>query len=269
MVRIDCSSSGRPVERHGHLAQADRMDVDAGERALQDRRVGHARETSGIVARATSAPPVGAQACDPVRRAPHRAALGEAEVDVVAVRRRRVDVLADLAVLAQARPVGDEVLHAGGPVGAVPDHLLDAHPARERVLRAGGVGRQEELDEPPRLVAIGGVADVQVPVDRAVLGVQRRLVRSPLLAAVGTPEHTVGMALQPADERRHARLGLGRAVRGGVVDLGIGRDVDEVIGRVVGQRPERVPDPERAGRGSHDERRDHGGKEDERAAHAA
>ena len=32
----------------------------------------------------------------------------------------------------------------------------------------------------------------------------------PHLAAVGAPEHAVGVALQPADERRHARLGLRR-----------------------------------------------------------
>ena len=34
---------GTTSQRHGHLAQADRIDVDAGERALQGRRVRHAR----------------------------------------------------------------------------------------------------------------------------------------------------------------------------------------------------------------------------------
>ena len=147
--------------------------------------------------------------------------------------------------------------------------MISSTPMRraERVLRADLVGGQEELDQPPSLVAIGGVAHVQVPVDRAVLRVQRGLVRPPPLAAVRAPEHAVGVALQPADERRHARLGLGRAVRGGVVDLGIGRDVDEVIGGIVGHRPQRMAEAERAGRRGHDQRRDRGGEKDERATH--
>ena len=98
-----------------------------------------------------------------------------------------------------------------------------------------------------------GVGDVQVPVDGAALGVQRRLVRSPHLAAVRAPEDAVGVALQPGDERRHARLGLGRAVRRGVVDLGIGRKVDEVIGGVVGHRDGRPAEAEGARRSGDDE----------------
>ena len=72
----------------------------------------------------------------------------------------------------------------------------------------GLVGRQEELDQPPRRVAVGRVGNVEVPVDRAALGVQRRLVRPPHLAAVRAPEDAVGVALQPADEAVMPGLGL-------------------------------------------------------------
>jgi hypothetical protein len=83
------------------------------------------------------------------------------------------------------------------------------------------------------------------------------------LAPKSAPQHAVGVALQPGDECRHVRLRRGRAARGGLVDLGIGRDVDKVIGGVVGHRPQRMTQAERTGRRSRDERPDHGGEEDE------
>jgi hypothetical protein len=122
-------------------------------------------------------------------------------VDVVAMGDRLVDPLAQVAVAVEARAVALEVLDAGAPVAAVPDDLIDAHPARERVRQPGDVRRQEQLDELSRRRPVGGEVDVEVPVDRAVLRVQRRLPLPPLLAAVGAPRRAAGIALQPLGKR--------------------------------------------------------------------
>src|SRR3954467_6536263 len=98
---------------------------------------------------------------------------------------------------------------------------------RARACGAGAVGGEQEVDERTAGGAVGGVADVEVPVDRTVLGVERRLVRAPLLAAVGPPVRAARVALEPPDERDHAGPHGPGAVRRGVVLLGVGRKVDE------------------------------------------
>src|SRR4051812_7675675 len=96
----------------------------------------------------------------PERRLATGALAREADVDVVHVAGGRVDVLLALAVAAVAVVVVTEVRRAGAPVGAVPDELLDAHPAGEGVLVAGLVGGEQELDQ-----LRGGGAGGGVPVD--------------------------------------------------------------------------------------------------------
>ena len=58
-----------------------------------------------------------------------------------------VDLLALLALLRVAGAVGLEVRHPGTPVPAIPDQLLHAHAAGERLRVAGAVGRQEQAEE--------------------------------------------------------------------------------------------------------------------------
>ena len=82
--------------------------------------------------------------------------------------------------------------HAGGPVLAVPDELLDAHAARERLLVAGAVGGQQEVDQPPGGAAVGADGGVEVPVDGAVLGVQRRLAACPTSRSGRSPRRRRG-----------------------------------------------------------------------------
>jgi hypothetical protein len=81
--------------------------------------------------------------------------------------------------------------------------------------------------------AIGGNADVEVPVDGAVLGVQRRLVRPPALAAVRARVVAAGMAAEPADQRHHPGPRRAGVVRGRVVLLGVGGQGGEAVGRDV------------------------------------
>ena len=68
---------------------------------------------------------------------------------------------------------------------------------------AGLVGGEQQIDELCR-----GGARGRVPVDGAVLGVQRGGVLAPHLAPVGAREDAAHVALQPALEVEHARLGL-------------------------------------------------------------
>jgi hypothetical protein len=133
------------------------------------------------------------------------------------------------------------------PQAAVPDDLLDAHAAREGVREAGAVRREQHVDQRAAGGAVGGNADVEVPVDGAVLGVQRRLVRPPLLAAVRPPVGAADVAAEPADERDHAGPHRGRAVRRRVVVLQVGGEVGEAVGRVARDRGGRSAEPERAG----------------------
>src|SRR3712207_2182268 len=115
---------------------------------------------------------------DPERRELPGSGPVQPEVDVVAMGRRVVDLLRT-ALRVEAGRVGPQALRARVPRLAVPDDLLDAHAAGERVQVAHLVRRQQQVDDPLRLAPVGAVVHVQVPVERAALGVQRRTALAP------------------------------------------------------------------------------------------
>src|SRR3954451_3468128 len=122
----------------------------------------------------------------PEAGAQSRAAPVQAEMDVIAVGGRVVHLLlAALPVVADR--VGLEAAVAGVPALAVPDDLLDAHAARERVHVAELVGREQQVDDALRLTLLPRIVHVEVPVDRAALRVEARGVLAPLLAAHDSP----------------------------------------------------------------------------------
>src|SRR3954462_3737668 len=100
----------------------------------------------------------------PEARAPVGARGAQPEVDVVPVRGRPVAVPAQPAAGVVADGVGPEAGHALGPVAAVPDDLLDAHAARERLQVAPHVWREQEPDEAAGLTPAGRIRGVEMPV---------------------------------------------------------------------------------------------------------
>src|SRR3954469_14443645 len=141
-------------------------------------------------------------------------------MDVIAVSGRVVHLLlAALPVVADR--VGLEAAVAGVPALAVPDDLLDAHAARERVHVAELVGREQQVDDALRLTLLPRIVHVEVPVDRAALRVQAGGVLPPLLAAHDSPEGAAGVLGQPVLEGDgSARGALAAARRGGRSGVG-------------------------------------------------
>src|SRR5918999_6496955 len=127
------------------------------------------------------------------------------EVDVVAVG----DCVPGVPVAPLPAPVADRVaphpLRPAPPRMAVPDDLLDAHPACERVRIAEPVGREQQEDQPLGLAAVARVVVVQVPVECASLGVQAVVVLAELLAAHDAPGRAAGIAVEPGLELNRAR----------------------------------------------------------------
>ena len=78
------------------------------------------------------------------------------------------------------------------------------------------------------------VRHVQVPVDRAALGLQGSLALAPPIAPVRAPADAADVGLEPALERDHPRLLPARAVRRGVVDRVLDRLGEQALGGVVG-----------------------------------
>src|SRR3712207_7338614 len=104
-----------------------------------------------------------------------------------------VDALAAAAAPVEADVELEELRRADAEIAAVPDDLLEAHAARERLRLAGLVGSEQEQDQPLRCGCVGRPGGVEVPVQRAALGVQRGLVLAPLLAAVRAPRGAAGV----------------------------------------------------------------------------
>src|SRR5215213_1707610 len=152
----------------------------------------------------------------PEGRAHLRARPVQPEVDVIAMGRGVVDLLL-AALRVVARGVGPHALRARVPRRAVPDDLLDAHAASERVQVAVAVRRQQQVDEARGLAAVGAVVHVQVPVDRAALGVEGSAALAPALAAHDPPERPAGVLAEPGHERVRALRRLLAAVLGVVV----------------------------------------------------
>src|SRR3954469_14636471 len=132
-------------------------------------------------------------------------------------------VEADVHVVA----VGDRVRHAparGAQPGAlpvhradredaaVPDDLLHADAAGQRGPAALAVGAEQHRDDSLRLLAVGAVVDVQVPVQGAALGVQAVVAAAAGHAAVEDPHRFAARSevLHEALQRDGAAL---RAVR--------------------------------------------------------
>ena len=105
-----------------------------------------------------------------------RAVPVELDVDVVAVSLGAVEVVAQVAVSLVAVAVLAQLLHPRPPGVAVEDQALDSHAPGERADVAVAVGRQQGVDEAVGGPVFLGDAGVEVPVDRAALGVEAVVV---------------------------------------------------------------------------------------------
>jgi hypothetical protein len=91
------------------------------------------------------------------------------------------------------------------------------------VLVAKAVGRQEQEDEPLGLAAVAGAVDVEMPVERASLGVEAVAVVPQPRAAHDPPGRAACVAVEPRLERERAGGGAAPAALGVVVAVVVDR----------------------------------------------
>src|SRR5205085_2883571 len=128
----------------------------------------------------------------PEARAPGGAPAVQADVHVVAVGERLIDVPAPPTVAVVTDGIRLEHRGPGPPRLAVPDDLLDAHPARERLGIAEPVGRQQHADQARGRGSVARIVHVEMPIERAALAI--------------APTTAAGRPMSPRSARRGTTL---------------------------------------------------------------
>ena len=112
---------------------------------------------------------------------------------------------------------------------------------------AGTVGRQQQSDQPVAGPARRRDARIEVPVDRAALGVQRVVAPAQLLAAHDAPRLAGRMIFQPPLERERSGRRVLHAAARMVVAVVLDWQLHEAVGGVAAHGPELAREPNGGG----------------------